>query len=87
MWTLLAEDGSDLPFGVRVAAKDFKLLGLQCGDRVNVKGGFIGIESRHRVLVIDCRAAPRWLPARRGRPAPRLSDRLSVVEIAARKRA
>ena len=25
MWTLLAEDVSDLPFGVRVAAKDFKL--------------------------------------------------------------
>jgi hypothetical protein len=87
MWTLLAEDGGDLPFGVRLAAKDLKLLGLQRGDRVNVRGGFIGIESRQRVLVVDCRAAPRWLPACQGRLDPRLSDRLSAVEAAARNRA
>lgn len=87
MWTILADDGVDLPFGLRLAAKDFKLLGLQRGDRVNVRAGFIGLGSRQRVVVIDCRAAPRWLPAYQGRLDPRVSDRLAAVEAAARKRA
>jgi hypothetical protein len=33
MWTLLAADKADLPFGIRVASADFDVLGLRSGDR------------------------------------------------------
>ena len=60
MWTLLAEDKADLPFGIRVALSNFNRLGLRRSDLVSVRSGFVGIGSQ---LVVDCRAAPRWLPA------------------------
>src|SRR5215467_11709475 len=61
MWTLLAADKTDLPFGIRVASTDFDALGLRNGDPVNVRAGFVSIGSGSTCRVIDCRAAPRWL--------------------------
>jgi len=87
MWTVLAEDGADLPFSVRLFAKDLKAFGLQRGDRVDVRAGFIGIRSRHGVVVIDCRMAPRWALRRPAAPEPGLIDRLAALDAAARNRA
>jgi hypothetical protein len=87
MWTIVAEEGADLPFGVRLSSKDFNGLGLQPGDRVDVRAEFIGIETRRGVAVIDCRVAPRWALKRRAAPEGDLIGRLSVVEALARNRA
>jgi hypothetical protein len=76
MWTLLAEAKSDLPFGIRVALPDFDALGLRRGESVHVRSGFVGIASR---LVVDCRAAARWMPAGAASPASGLMLRLAVV--------
>jgi hypothetical protein len=83
MWTLLAEDKPDLPFGIRVALPDFDRLGLRGGDSVSVRAGFVGIGSR---LVIDCRHAPRWMAARTENAEPGLNRRLAVVARMARGR-
>lgn len=83
MWTLLAEAKSDLPFGIRVAFPDFDPLGLQRGEPVHVRAGFVGIGSR---LVVDCRAAGRWAPASESGVAPGLMQRLAVVAKSARGR-
>ena len=45
---------------------DFDALGLCRGDRVDVRSGFVGIGPGSTRLVVDCRAAPRWTPARPG---------------------
>lgn len=76
MWTLLAEAKSDLPSGIRVALRDFDAFGLRGGEPVHVRSGFVGIASR---LVVDCRAAARWVPACPPCPAPGLTQRLAVV--------
>jgi len=83
MWTLLAGDKADLPFGIRVASADFDVLGLRSGDPVNVRAGFVGIGSGSSCRVIDCRAAPRWLPAPHTKTEPGLAGRLAAVAIAA----
>jgi hypothetical protein len=87
LWTLLSADRTDLPFGIRVAARDFHALALRRGERVDVRAGFVGIGSGPNRLVVDCRAAPRWIPARRGTAAPGLVERLEVVAAAATPRA
>src|SRR6201984_1189217 len=86
MWTLLAADKADLPFGIRVASADFDLLGLRNGDPVNVRAGFVSIGSGSTCRVVDCRAAPRWLPAGDNKTEPGLAGRLSVVATAASDR-
>ena len=86
MWTLLAADRTDLPCGIRVASADFEVLGIRSGDPVKVRGGFVSIGSGSRCRVVDCRAAPYWLPARLKKAEPGLAGRLSVVAAAASKR-
>ena len=41
LWTLLAADQSDLPFGIRTLLKDFSSLDLRAGKRVAVRAGFV----------------------------------------------
>ena len=86
MWTLLAAEKADLPFGIRVASADFDILGLRNGDPVNVRGGFVSIGSGSTSRVVDCRAAPRWLPAPHNKIEPGLAGRLAVVATAASDR-
>ena len=77
MWTLLPEAKSDLPFGIRVALRDFDAHGLQRGEPVHVRSGFVGIASR---FVVDCRSATRWVPAGPvSETATDLMQRLAVV--------
>jgi hypothetical protein len=87
LWTLVSADRADLPFGIRVACQGFDALGLRRGDRVNVRSGFVGFESGRAGVVVDCRAAPRWIPALQGALAPGLGERLRVVAVAAGHRA
>jgi len=84
MWTLLAEDKTDLPFGIRLASSNFHTLGLRSGDLVSVRSGFGGIGPD---LVVDCRAAPRWVPACEEKLDPGLESRLAVMAMAACDRA
>ena len=50
MWTLLAEDKTDLPFGIRLALSNVHTLGLCSGDLVVVRSGFLGIGSKDVAL-------------------------------------
>jgi len=86
MWTLLAADGADLPLGICIAVEDFKNLGMRNGDPVNVRSGYLGIRSRGRCLVVNCRAAPQWIPRHPGKIEPGLTRRLAVVATATRGR-
>jgi hypothetical protein len=83
MWTLLADNAADLPLGIRVTRTSFDKFGLRRGDCVNVRSGFVGVSSR---LVVDCRAAPRWTPARAHKSEPGLASRLAIVGKEARPR-
>jgi hypothetical protein len=83
MWTLLAAEKADMPFGIRVALPDFDALGLRRGDSVNVRARHVGVDSR---LVIDCRAAARWMPVCQHKHERGLKQRLAVVAKAARDR-
>ena len=84
LWTLLAADKTDLPFGIRLATADFDVLGLHNGEPVNVRAGFVSIGSGS--TVVDCRAAQRWLPARHNKAEPGLAGRLAIVATAASDR-
>ena len=86
MWTLLAADRADLPFGIRVAPADLDVLGLRNGDPVHVRVGFVSIGSGSTCRVVDCRAAQRWLPARHNKTEPGLVGRLAIVATAASDR-
>ena len=86
MWTLLAADRADLPFGIRVAPADLDVLGLRNGDPVHVRVGFVSIGSGSTCRVVDCRAAQGWLPARHNKTEPGLAGRLAVVATAASNR-
>ncbi len=83
MWTLLASEKADMPFGIRVPWPNFDALGLRRGDAVNLRAGYVGVSSR---LVIDCRSAARWMPACQDNLARGLEQRLAVVATAARGR-
>lgn len=87
MWTLLAADRGDLPFGIRVACTNLGSLHLCRGDRVDARAGFVAIGSAHARLVVDCRAARRWLPAWPRAQAPGLGERLDAIAAAAADRA
>ena len=86
MWTLLPAEKPDLPLGIRVPTADFDVLGLRNGDPVNVRAGFVSIGSGTTRPVVDCRAAPRWLPARLNKTEPGLAGRLAVLATAASDR-
>jgi hypothetical protein len=86
LWTLLSAQRPDLPFGIRVASREFAGFALRSGDRVSVRSGLLGIGSGSR-LVVDCRAAARWMPAAARECAPGLAQRLEVVASAATDRA
>jgi len=62
MWTVLASEKSDIPFGIRIAVNNLDMLGLRTGDPVNVGSGFVGIKTERERLIVDCRSAPRWMP-------------------------
>jgi hypothetical protein len=83
MWTLLAAEKADMPFGIRVTLPNFDALGLRRGNAVNVRAGYVGVGSR---IVIDCRAAARWMPACPDKSERGLEQRLAVVATAARGR-
>ncbi len=83
LWTVLAAEKTDLPFGVRVALSSFHTLRLRRGDLVRVRSGFLGVGAH---VVVDCRAATRWIPACAEKPQPGLERRLAVVASAARDR-
>jgi hypothetical protein len=83
MWTLLGAGRTDLPFSIRVASTDFNSLGLCRGNPVNVRSGFIGIGPRSTRIVVDCRAVPRWTPAREDKPASGLGKRLDLISAVA----
>jgi hypothetical protein len=86
MWTLLAPDKADLPFGIRVASADFDALGLHDGDPVNVRAGFVSFGSGNACCVVDCRAAPRWLPTYHNKIEPGLAGRLAILAAVASDR-
>jgi Protein of unknown function (DUF2877) len=86
MWTLLAAEKADLPFGIRIASSQLEVLGFRNGDPVNIRAGFLSIGSDSTCRVVDCRAAPRWLPACHNRTEPGLAGRLAVVATAASDR-
>ena len=79
LWTLLADDKTDLPFGIRVGLSKFDKFGLCRGDLVRVRAGIVGVGSR---FVVDCRDASRWMPTCAEKLAPGLSRRLAVVAAA-----
>lgn len=84
LWTLVAAEKADLPFGIRVGLSNLDPLRLRGGEAVSVRAGFVGIGAR---LVVDCRAASRWAPACPAEAAPGLTERLDVLRAAARHRA
>src|SRR5262249_48180399 len=65
---------------------DFDVFGFRNGDPVNVRAGFVSIGSGSTCRVVDCRAAPRWLPERHNKTEPGLAARLAVVAAAASDR-
>lgn len=59
LWTLLAADAPDSPYGVRLEPGALPgALGAQPGDPVSVRAGFVSVGT----AVLDCRTAPRWVP-------------------------
>ena len=62
IWTLLASDCADLPFGIRLPVRSLDTFAIRAGGCVHARAGFIGLGRPGRRLVVDCRAAPRWAP-------------------------
>jgi len=87
LWTLLAADRADLPFGIRLACASFDAVALRRADPVHVKAGFVGLGGGSRALVVDCRATPRWIVARGARRTAGFTRRLEAVAAAAKARA
>jgi len=57
--------------------------GFRNGDPVNIRAGLLSIGSASTCCIVDCRAAPRWLPTRHSEIEPGLAGRLAVVATAA----
>jgi hypothetical protein len=83
MWTLLATDCADLPFGIRLPVRSFEAFGICEGGCVHIRAGFLGVGRPSRRLVVDCRAAPRWAPSPPSAIAPGLAARLARLSQAA----
>lgn len=83
LWTLLAADRQDAPFGIRLTHDNLQSFDARRDERVYVRAGHLAV-GRH---VVDCRATTRWVPTRWGAPADGLARRLTVVERQARPRA
>jgi hypothetical protein len=88
LWTLLAESLADMPYGIRLRLCDFDALDLWVGQSVHVRSCYLGIGTgRSLRLVVDCRAAPRWVPTGPNQVEPGLCGRLTVVDSMLRRRA
>jgi hypothetical protein len=87
LWTLVAAPGTDLPFGIVVAAQDFQATGLRNAQPVHVRAGFVGVGGGGARVVVDCRAALRWRPVFDVAPVPGLAERLHAIAAAADARA
>jgi hypothetical protein len=87
MWTLLASDGADLPFGIRLPVRSFEAFAIRAGGRVHARAGFIGVGRPGRRIVVDCRAAPRWAPSPPSVIAAGFAARLARISQAAAARA
>jgi hypothetical protein len=85
LWTLLARERSDMPFGIRVVSADLGVVGVSVGDAVTVRAGYIGLGPDP--VVVDCRTTPRWTPEAIPIPRPELGRRLSAVAAVSRRRA
>jgi hypothetical protein len=83
LWTLLATQKADMPFGIRAAVPDFETFALRRGEVVNAGAAYVTIGSH---LTIDCRVAQRWSPVNEGQIAPGLTERLAAVTEAAHHR-
>lgn len=83
LWTVLTEDRTDLPLGIRLPLTSLDGLGLRRCDPVHVRAGYLGIGSR---VVVDCRATRRWTPVRANEVRPGLVRRIEVVAAATRGR-
>jgi hypothetical protein len=62
MFTLLASDCADLPFGIRLPVPSFEGFAIREGQWVHARAGYLGVGRPGRRIVVDCRAAPRWAP-------------------------
>jgi hypothetical protein len=87
MWTLLASDCADLPFGIRVPVRSFEAFAIRAGGCAHVRAGFLGLGWAGRQIVVDCRAAPRWVPSWSSAIAPGFAARFTRLSQAATARA
>ncbi len=87
MWTLLASDCADLPFGIRLPVRSFEDLAIREGGCVHARAGFLGLGRPGRRIVVDCRAAPRWAPSPPSAILPGFAARLARLSQAAAARA
>jgi hypothetical protein len=87
LWTLLASDCADLPFGIRLPVRSFEAFAIREGGSVHARAGFVGVGPPGRRIVADCRAAPRWAPSPPFAIAPGFAARLARLSQAATARA
>jgi len=87
MWTLLASDCADLPFGIRLPVRSFEAFATREGGCVHARAGFLGLGRPGSRIVVDCRAAPRWAPSSPTAIAPGFAARLARLSRAATARA
>jgi hypothetical protein len=87
MWTLLASDCADLPFGIRTPVRSFEAFAIREGHCVHARAGFLGVGRPDRRIVVDCRAAPRWAPSPPSAVLPGFAARLARLWRAATPRA
>jgi len=82
-WTLLAAHRPDQPSGLRLAPESPDLPPIRAGSTVQVRAGHV----RAGDVVIDCRAATRWMPGAWPHAAPGFEERLRWLEAEAARRA
>jgi hypothetical protein len=87
MWTLLASDCADLPFGIRLPVRSFEAFAIRRGACVHARAGFLGVGRPGRPIVVDCRGAPRWAPSPPSAIAPGFAVRRARLSQAAAARA
>lgn len=82
LWTVLGAVRADTPFGIRLSPGNGGF-DVKAAEPVHVRAGFVSVGR----MVLDCRTAPCWAPARWPQPATGLESRLSAVEQKVRPRA